>query len=136
MSLTSGDRLLHFKIIHKIGQGGMGEVYLAEDNKLGRRVAVKVLPAVAAEGEKAKLRLMQEARSASALNHPNIVTIHSIEEENGIIFIVMEYVEGETLSSRLQHGFLPLTNIIDINSQIADGLAAAHDAGVIHRDIK
>ncbi len=141
--------LLHYRIIDKIGQGGMGEVYKAEDTKLGRHVAIKLLPAEVTgredagksggrQGfETARRRLIKEAQSASALNHPNIVTIHSIEEADGLDFIVMEYVEGETLKTLVERGgALPLTTLLDIGIQVADALAAAHAIGLIHRDIK
>lgn len=114
----------------------MGEVYKAEDLKLGRTVALKVLPSTASEDQTAKRRLLQEARAASALNHPNIVTIYSIEEAEGFDFIVMEYVEGETLKSIVEREALETSRLIDLGTQIADGLAAAHAAGFIHRDIK
>ncbi len=114
----------------------MGEVFKAQDLKLGRQVAVKFLSASDSQDAKAKRRLLQEARAASALNHPNIVTIYSIEEAEGTDFIVMEYVEGETLKSLLQRGPLDLSQLLDLGSQVADGLAAAHTAGLIHRDIK
>src|ERR1051325_7271907 len=96
-SFSAGSSLLHFKILSKLGEGGMGAVYLAEDQKLGRKVALKVLPDTNAASEKARRRLLQEARSASALNHPNIVTIYSIEQQEDVDFIVMEFAEGETL---------------------------------------
>ncbi len=131
-----GQSILHYKIIEKIGQGGMGEVYKAEDTKLGRQVALKILPPDTQEEQKAKRRLIQEARAASALNHPNIVTIHSIEDTDGFTFIVMEYVEGKTLKSLIEQGPLETSRLIDLGSQVADGLAAAHSAGLIHRDIK
>src|SRR5271167_945115 len=98
-SLTPDQPLLHYRIIGKIGEGGMGEVYKAEDSRLGRQVAIKLLPPTTAQDQKAKQRLLREARSASALNHPNIVIIHAIEEAEGSDFIVMEYVEGETLKA-------------------------------------
>src|SRR3989304_1182738 len=135
-SLQAGQTIQHYRIIDKIGQGGMGEVYKAEDQKLGRQVALKILPPDTQEEQKAKRRLLQEARAASALNHPNIVTIHSIEEADGFTFIVMEYVEGETLKSVIDRGSLETSQIIDLGSQVADALAAAHAAGLIHRDIK
>ncbi len=114
----------------------MGQVYKAEDLKLKRSVAIKLLPPGSAEDEKAKRRLLQEARAASGLNHPNIVTIYSIEETEGLDFIVMEYVEGETLRSLINDHALDTAQLLDLGSQIADGLAAAHAAGLIHRDIK
>ena len=135
-TLQPGQTLLHYRIISKIGEGGMGEVYKAEDLKLGRQVAIKFLPTRSSEDKKAKRRLLQEARAASALNHPNIITIYSIEETEGFDFIVMEYAEGETLKSLIDQGPLELTRLLDLGSQVADGLAAAHSAGLIHRDIK
>jgi serine/threonine protein kinase len=136
MSLTVGQRILHFRVIGKIGQGGMGEVYKAEDQKLGRLVALKLLPPEAAEDEKAKRRLLQEARAASALNHPNIVTIYSIEEAEGFTFIAMEYVEGQTLKSIIDKGAMEVSRLIELGAQVSEALGAAHAAGLIHRDIK
>ena len=138
MSSSDPERaLLHYRIISKIGQGGMGEVYKAEDTKLGRHVAIKLLPPDATQDATAKRRLLTEAQSASALNHPNIVTIHAIEEADGLDFIVMEYVEGETLKACIERsGALPLTTLLDIGIQVADALQAAHAIGLIHRDIK
>src|SRR5687767_4457941 len=114
----------------------MGEVYKAEDTKLGRTVALKVLPPDAAEDDKAKKRLIQEARAASALNHPNIVTIYSIEEAEGYAFIAMEYVEGETLRTVIARGAIESSRLTQLGAQVADALSAAHAAGLIHRDIK
>ena len=129
--------LLHYRIVSKIGQGGMGEVYKAEDTKLGRNVAIKLLPADATSNTTAKRRLLKEAQSASALSHPNIVTIYAIEEVDGLDFIVMEYVEGETLKAYIErNGALPLTTLLDLGIQVADALQAAHEIGIIHRDIK
>ena len=135
-SLKLGQSIQHYRIIEKIGKGGMGEIYQAEDQKLGRIVALKLLPPGAQEDKQAKRRLLQEARAASALNHPHIVTIHSIEETDGVAFIVMEYVEGETLKSMIERGPLETSQLIDLGSQVAEGLSAAHTAGLIHRDIK
>src|SRR3972149_8558370 len=131
--MESGQTILHYRILQKIGQGGMGEVYMAEDLKLGRLVALKVLPPGSAEDQKAKRRLLQEARAAPALNHPNIVTIYSIEETEGFDFIAMEYVEGETLKSVIDRGNLEPSQLIDIGIQLAEARAAAHKAGFIHR---
>jgi serine/threonine protein kinase/tetratricopeptide (TPR) repeat protein len=138
MSSVEPERaLLHYRIISKIGQGGMGRVYKAEDTKLGRSVAIKLLPPDATEDPIAKRRLLAEAQAASALNHPNIVTIHAIEEVDGLDFIVMEYIEGETLKACLERsGALPLTMLLDIGIQVAEALQAAHAIGLIHRDIK
>jgi serine/threonine protein kinase/tetratricopeptide (TPR) repeat protein len=129
--------LLHYRLINKIGSGGMGEVYKAEDTKLGRNVAIKLLPAKTNENLIAKRRFLIEAQSASALNHPNIVTIYAIEETEGFDFIVMEYVEGQTLKAMIERdGALPLQKLLDIGIQIAEALQAAHEIGLIHRDIK
>ncbi len=138
MSSVDPERvLLHYRITSKIGEGGMGQVYKAEDTKLGRYVALKLLAPDATRDLTAKRRLLTEAQSASALNHPNIVTIYAIEEADGLDFIVMEFVEGETLTAHLAaHGALPLKSLLDIGIQIADALDAAHSVGLIHRDIK
>jgi non-specific serine/threonine protein kinase len=134
--LQVGHTILHYRILANIGQGGMGEVYKAEDLKLGRSVAIKVLPRRITKNEDARRRLISEARAASALNHPNIVTIHSIEEWQGIHFIVMEYIEGESLGAMIKRGPLPVPLLLDMGSFVAEALAAAHAIGVIHRDIK
>ena len=138
MSSVEPERmLLHYRIINKVGEGGMGQVYRAEDTKLGRYVALKLLAPEATRDQTAKRRLLAEAQSASVLNHPNIVTIYAIEEADGVDFIVMEFVEGETLTSHLAvNGALPLTSLLDIGIQVADALEEAHTAGLIHRDIK
>lgn len=135
-SFSPGQSILHYRVVEKIGQGGMGEVYKAEDLKLGRQVALKVLPYSSGEDKNAKRRLLQEARAASALNHPNIVTIYSIEETEGFDFIVMEFVEGETLKSIIERGALETSSLIEVGVQISEAMAAAHAAGFIHRDIK
>jgi tetratricopeptide (TPR) repeat protein len=129
--------LLHYRLVKKIGSGGMGDVYQAEDTKLGRTVAVKLLPAATNENLIAKRRFLKEAQSASALNHPNIVTIHAIEESEGLDFIVMEYLEGQTLKETIERdGALPVAQLLDIGIQVGDALEAAHEIGLIHRDIK
>jgi serine/threonine protein kinase/tetratricopeptide (TPR) repeat protein len=130
-------QLLHYRILSKIGEGGMGQVYKAEDTKLGRHVALKLLAPEATSDQIAKRRLLAEAQSASVLNHPNIVTIYAIEEAEGVDFIVMELVEGDTLTAHLAlNGALPLTSLLDIGIQIGEALEAAHSAGLLHRDIK
>lgn len=134
--LEPGHVIKHYRLLNKIGQGGMGEVYKAEDTKLGRHVAIKRLPQDTLRDETARRRLLQEARSAAALNHPNIVTIHAIEDLDGFDFIVMEYVEGETLKSLIERQALMILQLIDIAAQVADALAAAHALNIIHRDIK
>ena len=135
-TLEVGHTILHYRILSDIGQGGMGEVYQAEDLKLGRTVAIKVLPRRITRNEEARRRFVSEARAASALNHPNIVTIHSIEEWEGIYLIVMEYIEGLSLGAMIRQGPVPFPLLVDAGICVAEALAAAHDIGVIHRDIK
>jgi len=120
----------------RLGTGGMGEVYLAEDVELARKVALKLLPDDVTHDQARLTRFKREARAASALNHPNILTVHEISEENGRHFIATEYVVGETLRQRLEEGALAPREALDIATQVASALAAAHDAGVVHRDIK
>jgi len=129
--------LLHYRLAGKIDSGGMGEVYKAEDTRLGRTVAIKLLLAAVNQKPLARRRFLQEAQSASALNHPNIVTIYAIEEADGLDFIVMEFVEGQNVKSLINRdGALPLTRLVDIGIQTADALEAAHEINLIHRDIK
>lgn len=134
--MLPGDKIGRYRIVSKIGEGGMGEVYLAEDAKLGRRVALKILPAKVAGDSDRMLRFEHEAKSASALNHPNIITIYEVNEEDGALFIAMEYVEGQTLAKKIKSGDMDLRRTLDVAIQIAAALAAAHEANVIHRDIK
>jgi serine/threonine protein kinase len=129
-----GETILHYKIIEKLGEGGMGEVYKAQDTKLDRFVALKFLPSQLIASEDDKARFIQEAKAASAMNHPNVCTIHSIEEYEKQLFIVMEYVEGTTL--RDTKGTLSEKRILDIAIQVAEGLGTAHEKGIVHRDIK
>ena len=138
MSSTSpGSMLLHYRLVEKIAAGGMGDIYRAEDTKLGRTVALKVLPSTVNQDLVAKRRLLKEAQSASALNHPNIVIIHAIEEVDELDFIVMEFVEGLTLKKLIvQDGALPVGQLLDLGIQIAEALDAAHSLKLIHRDIK
>lgn len=126
----------HYRLIEMIGRGGMAEVYLAQDERLGRRVAIKFLSAEFRRDQDRMRRFKQEARSASALNHPNILTIHDIGEAEGVQYIVSEYVEGITLSSRITLGTVPLAEAADIAIQIASALSASHRAGIVHRDLK
>jgi len=129
--------LLHYRLVSKIDSGGMGEVYKAEDTRLGRTVAIKLLLTAINQKLAARRRFLQEAQSASALNHPNIVTIYAIEEADGLDFIVMEYVEGQNLKTLIQRdGALPLRRLLDIGIQTAEALEAAHEINLIHRDIK
>ncbi|HEV2826027.1 MAG TPA: protein kinase [Pyrinomonadaceae bacterium] len=130
------DRISHYRILKKLGEGGMGEVYLAEDLKLGRQVAVKVLSHELTDNPDHLRRFEREARAASALNHPNILTVYEIGEADGAHFIATEFIEGESLSQRMKRGPVELAEVLDIGIQIASALAAAHEARIVHRDIK
>jgi serine/threonine protein kinase len=134
--LPEGQLIGHYRIISLLGIGGMGEVYLAKDEKLNRRIALKLLPADYTRNKDRLRRFQQEAQAASALNHPNILTIHELGELDGQQFIATEFVEGETLRERMKLGGLNLCEILDVTVQIAGALAAAHKAGIVHRDIK
>ncbi len=131
-----GRKLLHYKILEKLGEGGMGVVYRAEDAKLERHVAIKFLPREIATSGDEKKRFTKEARAAAALNHPNIATIHAIEEADDEMFIVMEYIEGRELREIIKTKPLTLNDALDVIEKIADGLKLAHSKGIIHRDVK
>ncbi|HEU4594417.1 MAG TPA: protein kinase [Pyrinomonadaceae bacterium] len=135
-SLPEGTTLGPYRVLEKLGQGGMGAVYLAKDVRLGRRVALKFLPAHFAQDEERVRRFVQEARAASALNHPNIITVHEIGEVEGRHFIATEFVEGRTLRELIEAGPPPVEAALEICAQIAGALSKAHQGGVIHRDIK
>src|SRR5262245_26569670 len=135
MSLV-GRTIRRYRITEKLGEGGMGVVYRAQDATLGRDVAIKLLRAEAGQHPERVRRFSQEARAASALNHPNIITVHDAGEFEGGPFIVMELVEGESLRAQLRRGALPLAKTLDIGIQAATALARAHDAGITHRDLK
>ncbi|MCJ7459415.1 MAG: protein kinase [candidate division Zixibacteria bacterium] len=131
-----GKTISHYKILEKLGEGGMGVVYKAQDIKLQRLVALKFLPPHVAENPEEKARFIQEAQSASALNHPNVTTIHGIEESPEGLFIAMEYIEGKTLKRIVEEETLSIKKVLDIGIQTCEGLALAHEKGIVHRDIK
>ena len=131
-----GETLAHFRVVEKLGEGGMGEVYRAEDSKLGREVALKVLPAVFADDADRMGRFSREAQVLASLNHPNIAGIHQVERDDKTHFLVMELVEGQTLAERIQHGPVPLDETLEIAQQVIAALEEAHDRGIVHRDLK
>jgi serine/threonine protein kinase len=131
-----GRTISHYEILEKLGEGGMGEVYKARDTHLDRFLAIKVLSAQAVSNPERKRRFVQEAKSASALNHPNIITVYDISNEGDTAFIAMEYVEGKTLDQLIGRRGLRLNDTLRYAVQISDALATAHAAGIVHRDIK
>ena len=131
-----GQTVAHYKILGKIGSGGMGDVYLAEDTTLDRKVALKVLPLELADNAERRARFTREAKAVAALNHPNIVTLHSVEEAGGVLFITMELVKGKTLAEMLPRKGFALGRFFEIAIPLADALAAAHEQGITHRDLK
>src|SRR5271168_4497792 len=136
MALAAGTRLGPYEIVAPLGAGGMGEVYRARDTRLERTVAIKVIPAHLASDRDLKQRLEREAKAISALNHPHICTLHDVGSQDGIDFLVMEYLEGETLAERLKKKPLPLDQLLKTAIEIADALDKAHRAGIVHRDLK
>ena len=137
VTIRAGQTLLHYRVIEKIGSGGMGEVYRAEDTRLTRHVAIKVLPEDLRHDPQRLARLEREARLLASLNHPHVATLHGLEEsEDGTRFLVMEFVEGETLADRLRRGAVPLRELYDRGAEISEALAEAHHRGIVHRDLK
>ncbi len=136
MTIEAGQQLLHYRLIEKIGEGGMGVVWKAEDTKLRRHVALKVLPQSMAADPDRRARFEREARAVAALNHPNIVTLHSVEDADGVHFITMELVEWQNLAQLLPRGGFPLNRLLEIAIPLADAVSGAHRAGITHRDLK
>ena len=136
MALEAGKALGPYEILSPIGAGGMGEVYRARDTRLDRTVAIKVLPEHVAADPDLKQRFEREAKTISSLNHPHICTLHDIGTQDGIDFLVMKYLDGETLAQRLEKGALPLDQALTIAIEIADALDKAHRQGIVHRDLK
>src|SRR6476469_996266 len=136
MALAAGTRLGPYEIVAPLGAGGMGEVYRARDTRLGRDVAVKVLPAALATDPERLRRFEREARAASALNHPNILSIHDLGTHEGVSYVVFELLEGQTLRERLSEERIPVRRAVDYGVELARGLAAAHEKGIVHRDLK
>ena len=136
MALAPGTKLGPYEIQSPLGAGGMGEVYRAKDTRLDRLVAVKILPGHLSDNIEAKQRFDREARAISSLNHPNICTLHDVGHQDGIDFLVMEFLEGETLADRLRKGPLPTEQVLKYGVEICEGLERAHKSGVVHRDLK
>src|SRR5919201_2018316 len=136
MSLAPGTRLGSYEIVAAIGVGGMGEVYRARDTRLNRDVAVKILPSEFALDPDRLARFKREAQVLASLNHPNIAAIYGLEQSNGVPALVLELVDGPTLADRLEEGPIPMNEALPIAAQVAEALAAAHERGIIHRDVK
>ncbi|MGH9836248.1 MAG: serine/threonine-protein kinase, partial [Blastocatellia bacterium] len=136
MPIAAGTRFDRYQIISPIGSGGMGEIYLAQDTRLNRKVAIKLLPEQYTKDPERLRRFEKEAQAASALNHPNIITIYEIGEVEGRHFIATEYIEGRTLRRKIAGTKLPISEVLEIATQVVSALAAAHAAGIIHRDVK
>src|SRR5580658_3680123 len=135
-SLAAGSRIAHYRVVSLLGQGGMGTVYLADDTRLGRHVALKILPPEISADPERMQRFIQEAKLSSSLTHPNVACIYEIGQDRDYWFLAMEYVEGRTLSARIDEGPLTVQEIVQIGAQVADALDEAHSKGIIHRDIK
>ena len=136
MTLTAGRRLGPYEVLGALGAGGMGEVYRARDTRLGRDVALKVLPADVAGDPDRRRRFEREARAVAALNHPAVLALYDVGEADGVVFMITELLEGETLRARLGRGPVSFERVAEWGASVADGLAAAHAAGIVHRDLK
>src|SRR5580704_15118927 len=134
--IAPGSVIAHYRVVSQLGEGGMGAVYLADDTRLGRRVALKVLPPGVATDPDRMHRFEQEARLASALTHPNVAYIHEIGQDVDLWFLAMEYVEGVPLTNMIREGPMKISDILPIGIQVADALDDAHQKGIVHRDIK
>src|SRR2546421_10672165 len=132
----TGRSVLHYQLLDKLGAGGMGEVYKAQDTRLNRWVAIKLLPDAKSSDPGRRRRFLQEAQAASALNHPNIITIYDIISDRDAEYMVIEYIEGKTLTDVIPKGGLSVPEALQYAVQIADALKAAHAAGIVHRDLK
>ncbi len=135
-SFQTGQHVAHYRIVGKIGAGGMGEVYRATDTKLGRDVALKIMPAEMARDADRLARFQREARAVAALNHPHIVTIYSVEDADGVHFLTMELVDGQPLDRLIPASGLAVEQVVEIAGALADALSAAHEKGIVHRDLK
>ena len=136
MKITEGTKLGRYEVRSLIGVGGMGEVYRARDPKIGREVAIKVLPADFSADKERVARFEQEAQAAGALNHPNIIAVYDVDTQDDVLYVVSELLEGEELRQRLDEGPIPLRKVTDYAQQIVSGLTAAHEKGIVHRDLK
>src|SRR5215472_4807182 len=136
MALVAGTKLGPYEIVSALGAGGMGEVYRARDTRLGRDVAIKVLPQHLSDNPELKQRFEREAKTISSLNHPHICHLYDIGSQDGTDFIIMELLEGESLADRLQKGALPLKQALEYGIEIAEALEKAHKHGIVHRDLK
>ncbi len=134
--IPTGARIGPYVVLHRLGRGGMGEVFLAQDSRLDRHVALKCLLPSTAEGTDLQERVIREARAAARISHPHVAAVHDVLEHEGRAFIVMEYVEGESLAVLLRRGLLPIDRVVAIGCQLAGALAAAHSGGIVHRDLK
>jgi serine/threonine protein kinase len=136
VTVPSGSRLGSYEILAPIGAGGMGEVYRSRDTKLGREVAIKVLPEAFSRNKERLARFRREARLLASLNHPNIATLFDFQESDGVHYLVLELVPGKTLAERIDKGPLPFEEALPLFKQIAEALEAAHEKGIVHRDLK
>ena len=136
MSFSSGHKLAHYEVLEPIGKGGMGEVYRARDGKLGRDVAIKVLPDEFAQNTERLRRFQREAKILASLNHPNIAAIYGVEQSGSTHYLVLELVPGETLAERIARGPIPVDEAIEIAMKIVEALEEAHQQGIVHRDLK